>query len=215
MEPPSKPLTSIPNGKSDPDSPSQRIGIGGLLVVALGSLLAVPGVAFDMLTGGGGFLGPVVAGPLIEEALKPVGLIILLTRRSDLKLSATMGVLVGAFSGLAFAAIENLIYLKIYVPDHDSGYVIWRWTVCVGVHVACSALVGYGLARSSGGRAAKDGGEFRFLNSASPHLLDEPRERSGVFQGASLRCLVVATVLHGTYNLAAIVLQLGRYAIEK
>ena len=210
MEPPSKPPAINLDGNADPDSSSRSVRLGDLLVVALGSLLAVPGVFFGTLTGGGWFLGPVVAGPLIEEALKPMGLIILLTRHSALKLSASMGVLLGAFSGLVFAAIENLIYLKIYIPDHDSRLVVWRWTVCVGVHVACSAIVGYGLARSSGGRAAKEGSEYRLLNSASPHLLDEPRERSGVFQGSSLKCLVVATLLHGTYNFAAIVLQLGR-----
>ena len=215
MEPPSKPPASIPDAKSAPASPSQRLGLGGLLVVAIGSLLAVPGVLFDVLTGGAGFLGPVVAGPLIEEALKPTGLIILLTRHPDLKLSATTGVLAGAFSGLVFAAIENLIYLLVYVPEHDSRFVIWRWTVCVGVHVACSALVGYGLARRSGGQTAMEAGEYRLLNSASSHLLDEPRERSGVFQRTSLTCLVIAVVLHGAYNLAAILLQLGHYTIEK
>ena len=109
-----------------------------------------------------------------------------------------------------FAAVENLIYLKIYIPDHDSRLVIWRRTVCVGVQVACSAIVGYSLARSSGGRAAKECREHRLLNSASPHLLDKPCERSGIFRGTSLVCLVVATLLHGTYNFATVVLELGQ-----
>ena len=183
-------------------------------MVAIGSLLAVPGVFFDMLTAGRGFLGPVVAGPLIEEVLKPTGLVILLTLRSDLKLSAPMGMLAGALAGLVFASVENLIYLEIYIPDHDARLTVWRWSVCVGMHVICSALVGYGLARSSCGKTAKERGEFWFLDSASPHLLNEPRERSGVFQGASLKWLVIATVLHGAYNFAVIALSLGNYTVE-
>ena len=71
------------------------------------------------------------------------------------------------------------------------------------------------MARSSRGKAAMEAGEYRLLSSAARHLLDEPRERSGVFQGASLTCLVIASVLHGAYNFAAIVLELGHYAIEK
>ena len=165
MEPPSKPLASIPDAQSEPPSHSQRLGFGGLLVVALGSLLAVPGVLFDALTSGVGLVGPVVVGPLVEEVLKPTGLVILLTRRPHLKLSPTTGVLAGAFSGLVFAAIENVIYLLVYVPEHN--------------------------------------------------LLHEPRERSGIFQGTSLTCLVIAAVLHGAYNFAAILLQLGHYTIEK
>ncbi|MFW6169366.1 MAG: PrsW family glutamic-type intramembrane protease [Planctomycetota bacterium] len=186
----------------------QRFGIVELFVVAGGALLAVPGVFLGMFINGAGFLGPIVAGPLMEEILKPAGLVILLTRRPCLKLKGIVGILAGAFSGLAFAAIENVIYLRIYVPEHDPQYVVWRWTVCVGVHVICSAIVGYGLARGSRVRAATDAEEFSLL---PPHLLDQPRERSGVFQGPSFSCLLVAVILHGAYNLAAILLPFGHF----
>ncbi|MFO7901358.1 MAG: PrsW family glutamic-type intramembrane protease [Pirellulaceae bacterium] len=187
----------------------QRFGLVELFVVAAGSLLAVPGVFAGMFINRTSFLGPIVAGPLMEEILKPAGIVILLTRRPYLKLKGIVGILAGAFSGLTFAAIENLIYLEIYVPEHDRRYVVWRWTVCVGVHVICSAVVGYGLARGSGLRAARDAEEFRLLPA---HLLDQPRERSGVFQGPSFICLLIAVVLHGAYNLAAFLLPFGHFA---
>lgn len=213
MEPPSKPLASGPT-KPKPVAHNHKMGLGGLLVVAFGSLLAIPGVFLGAVTSGVGFLGPVVAGPLIEEVLKPAGLIILLTRRPELRLSATMGVLAGGFSGLVFAIVENLIYLLIYVPQHDASFAAWRWTVCVAVHIGCSALVGYGLARSSTDKEIVEEDEYRLLSSASKHLLNEPRERSGVFQGESLTCLVIACVVHGAYNFLTIVLELGPSAIE-
>ena len=52
-----------------------------------------------------------------------------------------------ACGGFAFAGIENLIYLYVYVPEHTLAFLKFRWTVCVGLHVACSLVAGVGLAR--------------------------------------------------------------------
>lgn len=193
-------------GAAQMDTDDQRFGMIELVVAAAGALLAVPAVFLGTFTNGVGFLGPIVAGPLMEEILKPAGLVILLTRRTHLKLTGIVGILAGGSSGLAFAAIENVIYLRIYVPEHDFQYATWRWTVCVGVHVICSAILGYGLALSSQVRAASDAKEYRLLPA---HLLEQPRERSGVFQGPSFVCLLIAVLLHGAYNLSAILLPFG------
>ena len=52
-----------------------------------------------------------------------------------------------ACGGAAFAAIENLVYIYVYVPEHSLAFVQFRWTVCVGLHISCSLVAGLGLAR--------------------------------------------------------------------
>lgn len=186
---------------------AEEFGPRELLLASLGALLAIPAVfieAFDMPL----FLGPVVAGPLIEEIAKPMGLVILLTRRPELRLPPAVGLVAGAFSGFVFAALENAIYLNIYHPEHTEEYVVYRWTVCVALHIICSSLVGYGLALGRAGRRdrdrASDPDGLHLLASSAPHLLDEPRERADLYHGVGIAFLTLAVVLHGAYNLTAI-----------
>ncbi len=203
MEPPFEPDRRSPSPKSLPE---QRLGVSGAFVVALGSFLAVPGVMLDFFTHGGGDLLPILAGPLIEETLKPAGLLIVIARRPGLRLSGAQGFLAGAFAGLVFASLENVLYLHVYVPEHTSAFALWRWTVCAGLHVSCSALVGYGLAHATRDRRNLDD-SYRRIAQASPHLLEAPRERSVAFRGRHMVCLVIAVLVHGAYNLTVLVLE--------
>jgi iron-sulfur cluster assembly accessory protein len=50
-------------------------------------------------------------------------------------------------SGLWFAVIENGLYLNVYIQDPSLEIIIWRWTVCVLLHVGCTLVSGVGLSR--------------------------------------------------------------------
>lgn len=203
---PTQSPASLVGGGTEPERTSySRLGFTGVLVIAAGSLLAIPGVTVESVTAPL-YFGPILAGPLLEEILKPAGLLILLGRDPQLRIAPIVGAVAGAFSGLVFAALENAVYFNIYNPDHSPEYAVWRWTVCVALHVLCSALVGYGLARARA-TPLEPGEEYRLVGAAAPHLLDEPRERSRIYQGISLRLLVLAVVIHGTYNLFALMFQ--------
>jgi RsiW-degrading membrane proteinase PrsW (M82 family) len=55
--------------------------------------------------------------------------------------------LCAAAGGAAFAFIENLVYINVYVPNHSDEFERWRWTVCTALHVNCSLIAGVGMVR--------------------------------------------------------------------
>jgi len=89
-----------------------------------------------------------VGGPLIEEALKPAGVYVLLLRWPQALLGRLHTAFLTALGGLAFGVVESLIYVNLYFPDNGSDYVVFRFTVPVLMHVLSSFLVGLGLTRS-------------------------------------------------------------------
>lgn len=94
-----------------------------------------------------GILMVCLIGPIVEEFLKvalPLGIA---ERRPYLFKSGRQFILCGLASGLAFAFIENLIYLHVYVPQPSSSLVAWRWTVCVALHGTCSGIAALGPRR--------------------------------------------------------------------
>ncbi|MGA0332971.1 MAG: PrsW family glutamic-type intramembrane protease [Kiritimatiellia bacterium] len=147
--------------------------LAGPLAVASAFLIEHPGSGILML---------VVAGPLIEELGKVLLPLMTVeknparfTRKSQLLLCAVAG-------GLVFSIIENLIYLHVYLPDPGPGLIWWRWTVCVALHVGCSFLAGWGVAKCW--QEADEREEPARLETAAPLLL-------------------VAVGIHGVYNLMA------------
>ena len=88
-------------------------------------------------------------------------------------------------SGLAFAAIENVLYLHVYGLNSVPGLAAWRWTVCVMLHTGCSAIASIGVIRIWQ--------EFQ-KQSRMPQLSD------GAFW------FVLAMVIHGTYNFGAVLM---------
>jgi hypothetical protein len=99
------------------------------------------------LTNGVGVAGIVLFGPFIEEIAKVAVPLILLERSPWRWTNGWQLVAVCAVSGLVFAALENVVYLQFYVPEHEASYALWRWTVCVFLHTACSTIAGFGLRR--------------------------------------------------------------------
>ena len=127
-----------------------------LLVVAAAGPWGILGAIFSGMTGAGGFgsldgisniVGAVVIGPITEEITKIALALWIVEKRPHWFSSIPQILLCAAAGGLAFAAIENLVYFHIYVPRHTQAFEAFRWTACVGLHVSCSLVAGLGLAR--------------------------------------------------------------------
>lgn len=153
----------------------------------LGGMLAVPGVMATLYTTGHGMLFPiyiVVIGPVVEELLKPSGMLFLLRWRPFLIRTRWQFLLGAILGGLTFSILENLIYQRVFLAGFPRAQwreiMIYRWVVCTALHVVCSTVSGWGLLvawRRSGGTE----GQFRF-RYVLPYL------------GAAI-------ALHGIYNL--------------
>lgn len=128
-----------------------RTWVVTLLVV----LAAGPWGLLGALFGGGGLWdvgawGLVVVtiiGPVTEEITKISAALWVVEKRPYLFRTPVQILFCALAGGLAFAFIENLMYLHVYVPDATSRLALWRWTVCVGMHAVCSSLSGVGLVR--------------------------------------------------------------------
>ncbi len=125
-----------------------------------------------------------VFGPVTEEVAKVAAALWVVEKRPYLFRSLWQIFLCAACGGLAFAAIENLLYIYVYVPKHTAEFVHFRWTVCVFLHVSCSLVAGVGLAR---------------IWDNAIRNLHPPRLAMGV------PWFVIAMVGHGLYNLTVII----------
>ena len=97
--------------------------------------------------GFGGAMAAILLAPVTEEITKIAAALWVVEKRPFRFASAAQILFCAAAGGLAFAVIENLIYLTFYVPAHGPGYAAWRWIVCTALHVVCSTTAGVGLVR--------------------------------------------------------------------
>lgn len=124
----------------------------------------------------------VFVAPVTEEIMKIALAIWVAEKRPWLFKSFVQIVICGIASGLVFAAIENVIYLNVYIQNPSPQHVQWRWTICVMLHTGCSTIASIGVVQVW----------QRFQNEKRiPRLSD----------GA--RWIVAAMIIHGLYNLAA------------
>jgi hypothetical protein len=112
-------------------------GVLGALADGLGSAQA----------GWSGMLALVLVGPAVEEVMKVALLAYIVERRPYLLKSGVQVLLCALAGGAAFAAIENLLYLHVYIDRPSPAIVLWRWTACVALHAGCSVIAGMGLLR--------------------------------------------------------------------
>ena len=129
-----------------------------------------------------------VFGPVVEEVTKVAMALWVIEKRPYLFLSGGQILICAACGGLAFASIENLIYIYVYVPNHSAEFVAFRWTVCVALHMTCSTLAGLGLVK---------------VWREAITRLQKPRLE------LCYGWLVTAMVGHGLYNFTMTVLQLA------
>lgn len=118
------------------------------IVAFLSGLWSVFGAFWNAGVGGiSSFFAVAVWGPAVEEVMK-IALIAVIIERAPYLFANRMQIIVAAIgAGLMFAIIENFLYLFVYIPDPEPWLVIWRWTVCVALHVGCTLVAGLGAAK--------------------------------------------------------------------
>jgi len=119
-----------------------------LLVVLVAGPWGVFGAMMGGVEGGGsGVAMYTIFGPVTEEIMKITAALWIVEKKPYLFRSLGQILLCALAGGAAFAFIENLMYLYVYVPDPSIALVNWRWTICVGLHVTWSFIAGVGVAR--------------------------------------------------------------------
>jgi RsiW-degrading membrane proteinase PrsW (M82 family) len=114
------------------------------LVALGGSVLGVLGAMFQELSQGS-LLVAFAAAPMIEEVMKPSGVYILLVQWPQVLTSRIYTAFLAALGGLSFAVVENIIYLQFYFPEHTQTLVVFRYSICLMMHVVCSFILGFGI----------------------------------------------------------------------
>jgi len=150
-------------------------------VLAAGPLAIITVLAYGF-GGGSGIIKTVFIAPFCEELAKIATPLVILARFPWRWSRGSQPVLACVVSGIVFAAIENLLYLFVYIENPTARMIIWRWTVCVLVHTACSATAGFGLLRI-------------WRNAHKEFTRPDAMPAAPYF--------VAAMVLHGAYNAAA------------
>ena len=152
-------------------------------IICLLALLSGPWAVLGAIWGSGqtafSVLALVVFAPVVEEAMKLAAAAYVVEKRPFLFRSRLQILICALASGLAFAAIENLLYLHVYIPNPSPSQVAWRWTICTGLHAGCSLIGGLGLARI---------------------WKDVWARRGRARQPLGFPYLVTAIIIHGTYN---------------
>ena len=135
--------------------------------------------AFDGSFGFSGIMGAVLLAPVTEEITKVAAALWVVEKRPFWFGSPMQIMLCAAAGGLAFAMIENLMYLGFYAPGQGPAYVAWRLVVCTSLHLVCSTIAGVGLVKI-------------WQNSLTS------RRRPELADGMPL--FATAMVVHGLYN---------------
>lgn len=153
------------------------------LIAMAGGIFAIVG-AFIEETLHYSIVAPFVVAPIIEEALKPSGVYLLLVKWPKALRSRLYTAFLAALGGLVFAVIENILYLKVYIEDPTTTIIIIRWTLGVALHMGCSFIVGFGI-------------NERFLASIKGEI---------PLLSGNKKFFIIAMVIHGLYNTTAVVL---------
>jgi hypothetical protein len=88
-----------------------------------------------------------IVGPLVEEIMKAAAILWIVEKRPYLFKTGAQILVCAVASGMMFAAIENVLYLNVYVPNASPALSAWRWSVCVALHVGCTCISAIGLRR--------------------------------------------------------------------
>jgi hypothetical protein len=158
------------------------------IVLAAGGWAIVGAIVLQMFAAQLPF-GPVLMAPLTEEIMKLALATWVVEKRPFLFRSPTQILLCAMAGGLVFAAVENVLYLNVYIPNPSPEIITWRWTVCVALHAGCSLVGGFGLVQIW---------KRTMANLTRPELS----------HGA--KWLIAAMVLHGIYNALAVVFSLSQ-----
>lgn len=169
-------------------TPFERVALElwALALALFGGLFAIIGAFFQELQSGIGILLVVLAAPVIEEALKPGGIYLLLLFWPYALRGRLHTALLCAISGAVFGVVESLIYVEVYYPDGSNAFVLFRFTVTPVMHALASFIVGYGLTRE---------------------IVDWANGKASL-PAFTRNCFLAGIGLHALYNTAAVVLGL-------
>jgi RsiW-degrading membrane proteinase PrsW (M82 family) len=189
LEPPAAESAS-PEGLAD--APSRRAPayqyVLAVLLALVGGLLGIIGAIFqEAQTTLAYVLLPFIGAPLIEEALKPSGIYLALLWLPRALRSQLFTAVLCALSGLVFGIIESLVYVTLYVDNPSDEFIVFRFSVPLGLHAACSYLVGLGL---------------------NQRVIDWAAGRTKLPR-TSRNLYIAAVVIHGMYNLTAVILSVS------
>ncbi|MGE3180666.1 MAG: PrsW family glutamic-type intramembrane protease [Phycisphaerae bacterium] len=130
----------------------------------------------------------IFTGPIVEEVMK-IGVVATVLEIAPHRFRHEAQIRIAAVgAAFSFAAIENLIYTFVYFPNHSVWFAIYRWTVCVALHVGCTSVATGGLIGVW--RRTKMEGRRPIITRAIPALL-------------------IATVLHAAYNLSVLLYEIA------
>ena len=163
-------------------------------IAAVIAIAAGPWAIVGALFGGNqstfGVVMITVFGPVMEEMMKVAAVLWVVEKRPFLfrsRVQIALCVLAGA---LVFAAVENVLYLNVFVRNPPVLLIRWRWTVCVALHMGCSFTAGLGL--------------MKIWRSTI-----ENRTRPQLTSGAAY--MVTAIVIHGVYNGFAVLMSMVEF----
>ncbi len=129
--------------------------LGNLAIVAAAAVLTGPFAVVGVFLAGSqswyGSMYVILFGPIIEEMLKQAGMVYLLEKKPYRIFAAWQFVFSAIIAALAFASIENLLYIQVYsraaTIQNPEYFAAFRWTVCTSLHVTCSIIASLGLIR--------------------------------------------------------------------
>ena len=157
------------------------------LVAMVGGVVGIPAAIIqESQLFSGLWLGAIVIAPLVEEVAKPVGVMFIMEKRFHWLRSGRQVVAMAALGAVAFATLENLMFIHVAHPDPSAAYVAWRYLVCTPLHVGASIIFGLGLARTWR-RMRRTGGRFSIEGLLRPYL--------------------AAVGLHAAYNTTVLILE--------
>jgi len=163
-------------------------------ITALLAVVAGPWALLGAFWGAGqtvfSVLAIVVFAPVVEEMMKVAATLYVVEKRPYLLRSPVQIILCVLAGAFAFAAVENVMYLRVYLHPASRMLVRWRWTVCVAMHMGASLTAGMGLVRVW--RDVWRRGDRADVGLASPWLIG-------------------AIALHGAYNAFALALGASGY----
>lgn len=169
-------------------APLPHLGPLGLaftvLVALIGGFFGIFGAFVGEFQAGGFLLLPILGAPIIEEALKPVGVYLLMVRWPRLILGRVHTGLLAGLAGLTFGLIEALVYVSVYVDDPTDAFITYRFTLPLILHTTCSFLVGLGIV----------GSVVSWANGENP------------LPKSSRNLYIAAVAIHATYNTLAMLL---------
>ncbi|MDY7011466.1 MAG: PrsW family glutamic-type intramembrane protease [Planctomycetota bacterium] len=151
-----------------------------------GGVIGIPAAIIqEMQAGLPLWLTAILVAPLVEELLKPIGVMFIMEKRPHWLRSGRQVVVMAALGAIVFATLENIMYLHLAHPEGGLGYALWRYIVCTLMHVSASIIFGVGLARMWLW-IRREGIRFRIKGL--------------------LRYYISASVLHGLYNVIVLIL---------